>query len=31
MATKETKTVEQTSEVIEPVVAEPKTESEHII
>lgn len=28
MATKETKTVEQTSEVIEPVVAEPKTESE---
>lgn len=28
MATKETKTADQTSEVIEPVVAEPKTESE---
>ena len=28
MATKETKTANQTSEVIEPVVAEPKTESE---
>lgn len=28
MATKETKTVEQTNEVVEPVVAEPKTESE---
>lgn len=28
MATKETKTVEQASEVVEPVVAEPKTESE---
>ena len=28
MATKETKIVEQTGEVIEPVVAEPKTESE---
>lgn len=28
MATKGTKTVEQASEVVEPVVAEPKTESE---
>lgn len=28
MATKETKTADQTSEVIEPVVAESKTESE---
>ena len=28
MATKETKTANQTSEVIEPVVAESKTESE---
>lgn len=28
MATKETKTVEQANEVVEPVVAEPKTESE---
>ncbi len=28
MATKETKTVEQASEVVEPVVAEPRAESE---